>query len=91
MGHDEWIGGLVSDGLDALEAYHSEHDSVATGRYLAMASTLDIAVTGGSDFHGDPSHGPSQPGAVSLPPDAYDQLRRRATIRATASGASTSS
>jgi hypothetical protein len=91
VGHDEWIGGLVAEGLDALEAYHSEHDSVATARYLAMASTLSIAVSGGSDFHGDPSHGPSHPGAVSLPGDAYDQLRRRATIRATASGARTSS
>ena len=40
LGHDEWIGGLVSDGLDALEAYHSEHDNAATARYLAMASTL---------------------------------------------------
>ncbi|HEY3045649.1 MAG TPA: PHP domain-containing protein [Vicinamibacterales bacterium] len=91
VGHDEWIGGLASEGLDALEAYHSEHDTAATARYLALASTLGIAVSGGSDFHGDPSHGPSRPGAVSLPGDAYDQLRRRATIRAAASGASASS
>jgi 3',5'-nucleoside bisphosphate phosphatase len=77
LGHDEWIGGLVSDGLDALEAFHSEHDSVATARYLAIASSLGIAVSGGSDFHGDPSHGPSQPGAVALPRDAYEDLLRR--------------
>ena len=76
LGHDEWIGGLVSEGLDALEAYHSEHDSVATARYLAMASTLGLAVSGGSDFHGDPSHGPGHPGAVSLPRDAYEKLVR---------------
>ena len=74
VGHDEWIGELVSDGLDALEAYHSEHDSVATARYLATASTLGLAVSGGSDFHGDSSHGPSLPGAVSLPRDAYERL-----------------
>ena len=76
VGHDEWIGGLVSEGLDALEAYHSEHDSVATARYLAMASNLGIAVSGGSDYHGDPSHGPGHPGAVSLPRDAYEKLVR---------------
>lgn len=74
---DEWIGGLAAEGLDALEAYHSEHDSIATARYLAMAAALRIAVSGGSDFHGDPSHGPSDPGAVSLPRDAYEELARR--------------
>ena len=95
VGHDEWIGGLVSAGLDALEAYHSEHDSAATARYVAMASAMGIAVSGGSDFHGDPTHGPSQPGAVSVPRDAYEELVRRrarlATTRATASRSSTSS
>jgi 3',5'-nucleoside bisphosphate phosphatase len=89
--HDEWIARLVSDGLDAIEAYHSEHDSAATSRYVAMASAMGIAVSGGSDYHGDPSHGPDHPGAVSLPRDAYEELVRRATIRATASGDSTSS
>lgn len=87
----EWIGALVADGLDAIETYHSEHDGAATARYLAMASAMGVAVSGGSDYHGDPSHGPDHPGAVTLPRDAYDELVRRATIRATASGASTSS
>jgi predicted metal-dependent phosphoesterase TrpH len=72
--HDEWIAGLVDDGLDAIEAYHSEHDAATTTRYLAMAATLGIAVSGGSDFHGDPAHGPGNPGAVSLPREAYDGL-----------------
>ena len=71
VGHDEWIDDFVSDGLDALEAYHSEHDAVATSRYLAMAATMGIGVSGGSDFHGDSSHGPSHPGDVSLPREAY--------------------
>jgi hypothetical protein len=48
-------------------------------------------VSGGSDYHGDESHGPAQPGGVSLPAEDFDQLRDRATSRATASGASTSS
>ena len=90
-GEADWIGDLVSNGLDAIEAYHSEHDSAATARYLAMASTMGVAVSGGSDYHGDPSHGPDHPGAVSLPRADYEELVRRATIRATASGASTSS
>jgi predicted metal-dependent phosphoesterase TrpH len=92
VGHDDWISNLVGEGLDAIEAYHSEHDAAATSRYLAMAKAMKIAVSGGSDFHGDPSHGPGRPGAVALPPAAYAALRgRRATMRATASGESTSS
>jgi predicted metal-dependent phosphoesterase TrpH len=77
VGHDEWIGGLVSAGLDAIEAYHSEHDAAATSRYLRMATAMGVAVSGGSDYHGDPSHGPAGPGAVSLPREAYEMLRRR--------------
>ena len=66
----------MSEGLDAIEVYHSEHDSAATSRYLAMAASMGIAVSGGSDYHGDPTHGPAQPGAVCLPREAYDALVR---------------
>ncbi|HVH28103.1 MAG TPA: PHP domain-containing protein [Vicinamibacterales bacterium] len=79
--HDEWIEGFVADGLDALEAYHSEHDAAATSRYLTIAQSMGIAVSGGSDFHGDDSHGPPHPGAVSLPLEAYEQLVRRRNCR----------
>ena len=82
VGHDEWIEGLVSEGLDALEAYHSEHDSAATARYVAMASGLGVAVSGGSDFHGDPTHGPRQPGVVSLPRAEYERLVQLQSARA---------
>jgi predicted metal-dependent phosphoesterase TrpH len=77
LGHDEWIPGLVSDGLDALEAYHSEHDTATTARYVGLAASFGIAVSGGSDYHGDPAHGPARPGAVSLPPQAFAELSRR--------------
>lgn len=76
MKHDEWLEGFVAAGLDALEAYHSDHDAAATGHYLALAGRLKLLVTGGSDFHGDESHGPGAPGSVSLPRDAYERLKR---------------
>jgi hypothetical protein len=81
VGHDEWIAGMAADGLDAIEAYHSEHDEIATARYVATAAALGIAVSGGSDFHGDESHGPRRPGAVSLPPAQYEDLLRRKASR----------
>ena len=66
-------------GLDAIEAYHSEHDGPTTSRYLAFADKVGIAVTGGSDYHGDTSHGSL--GGVSLPRDAFEQLRALAATR----------
>ena len=74
--HDERIDGFVASGLDAIEAYHSRHDGATTARYVAMAKRLGIAVSGGSDFHADESHGPSAPGIVSLPRPEYERLVR---------------
>jgi predicted metal-dependent phosphoesterase TrpH len=91
VARDAWIADLVAAGLDAIEVYHTNHDPVGTSRYRAFAERHHLAVTGGSDFHGDESHGPAQPGSVSLPREDYDQLRRSATARATASGARVSS
>lgn len=74
---DEWIDELARSGLDALEAYHSEHTPDDTARYVAAAARLGLLVTGGSDFHGDPAHGPAQPGVVSLPRHEFDRLAAR--------------
>ena len=92
LGRDEWVPQFAAAGLDALEAYHTDHDADATARYLRIADRLRLAVSGGSDYHADQSHGAGQPGIVSLPRDRYERLRGLlATRRATASGADTSS
>jgi predicted metal-dependent phosphoesterase TrpH len=88
---DPWIADLASCGLDAIEVYHTRHDETLTDHYRCMAQRLELGVSGGSDYHADESHGAVHPGSVSLPADAFDQLRERATSRATASGASSSS
>ena len=74
IGRDEWIPGLAAAGLDAIEAYHTNHDAEATARYCAMAERLGLAVSGGSDYHADESHGAPRPGSVSLPREAYERL-----------------
>ena len=70
---DSRIEALGLSGLDALEVYHSDHDDAAIERYQRMASRLGLLVTGGSDFHGDPTHG-IEPGASTLPAAEWQRL-----------------
>ena len=76
--HDEWLPEFVEAGLDAIEAYHTDHDAATTARYLALADRFGVAVSGGSDYHADESHGAIALGSVSLPPEAYGRLVRLA-------------
>ena len=39
-------------GLDAIEAFYTEHSQYQTLEYLALARKLGLAVSGGSDYHG---------------------------------------
>jgi predicted metal-dependent phosphoesterase TrpH len=86
LGRDEWIVALAAAGLDAIEAYHTDHDEVARGRYRAMAARYGIAVSGGSDFHADASHGSPHPGSVALPQEEFDRLKLRLKPDATTAG-----
>ncbi len=76
---DMWIAGFASSGLDAIEAYHTNHDEQLTGHYRSVAHRLGLCISGGSDYHADESHGSAHPGSVALPAEAFDQLRARAT------------
>jgi 3',5'-nucleoside bisphosphate phosphatase len=89
---DDWLEAFAKSGIDALEAFHSKHDADTTAHYLALAVRLNLAVSGGSDYHADESHGAEALGRISLPKQFYEQLAaRRPTNRATASGSDTSS
>jgi predicted metal-dependent phosphoesterase TrpH len=44
---------LIEKGLKGLEAYHSEHSAEKVGYYRKVGERLGLAITGGSDFHGD--------------------------------------
>jgi len=70
---DELIAPLKRVGLDAIEVYHSDHDNAAVSRYRALADGLELLATGGSDFHGDPSHG-DVPGATTLPREEWERV-----------------
>jgi predicted metal-dependent phosphoesterase TrpH len=77
---DDRLDAFASAGLDAIEAYHSDHDPWTTLRYIQEAARLQLAISGGSDFHGN-SHGPTAPGTVSLPVREFERLVSLAALR----------
>ena len=70
---DHRLPALRDAGLDALEAYHSDHDAASADRYRRIADALGLLLTGGSDYHGDPVHGVSI-GSSTLPSECWQQL-----------------
>jgi predicted metal-dependent phosphoesterase TrpH len=82
---DDRLARWAAAGADALEAFHSEHGDDATARYLEAASALGLAVSGGSDFHGD---GPAANrsgrrliGGVTLPGAHFARLQAARAAR----------
>jgi len=68
---------LQPAGLDALEAYHSDHSAGAVKRLLQIAADARLLVTGGTD-----SHGPGSPrvvaiGSLDIPESVGEQLLAR--------------
>jgi 3',5'-nucleoside bisphosphate phosphatase len=70
---DGRIASLRAAALDAIEAYHSDHDEPTVQGYVALARQLDLLVSGGSDFHGHSGHG-VEPGASTLPQPDWERL-----------------
>jgi predicted metal-dependent phosphoesterase TrpH len=70
---DDLIEPLIDGGMDAIEVYHSDHTPEAEQTYKMMAERHGVAVSGGSDFHGDEARRNSL-GIVSLPPEAFAAL-----------------
>ncbi|MEO8680806.1 MAG: PHP domain-containing protein [Vicinamibacterales bacterium] len=90
---DDLIGPLAEQGLDAIEVYHSDHTPEDEREYLNLAIRHHLAVSGGSDFHGDDGGGKpsglpgdkrarrSTLGVVALPAEAFATLEARARAR----------
>ncbi len=53
LGLEEHLPGLVESGLDAIEVHYPMHSDRDEMRLLEMAKDYGLAVTGGSDYHGD--------------------------------------
>jgi predicted metal-dependent phosphoesterase TrpH len=70
------VAPMAKDGLDAIEAYHTDHTPEMRDEALAMARRFNLLVSGGSDYHGDDERRPI--GVVTLPPADFEALAARA-------------
>jgi predicted metal-dependent phosphoesterase TrpH len=70
---------LCGYGLNAIEAYHSDHGPRETELYLGLAKRYGLLVTGGSDFHGGVKPGvklgTGADGNLHIPPEVMKGLR----------------
>ncbi|MBZ5578897.1 MAG: PHP domain-containing protein [Acidobacteriia bacterium] len=73
---------LCDAGMNAIEAYHSDHARRDTECYLGLAERYGLLVTGGSDFHGAVKPGvllgTGYAGNLRIPGDLIDRLKQRA-------------
>jgi 3',5'-nucleoside bisphosphate phosphatase len=83
-GLDGEIPRFARSGLSAIEARHRDHPPEVEAHYRRIAETLGLAVSGGSDFHGevgasvaDVDPGQPGPGSVSLTHEDFTRLEAR--------------
>jgi predicted metal-dependent phosphoesterase TrpH len=69
---------LCAAGLNAIEAYHSDHTPAETDLYLDLARRHALKVTGGSDFHGaykpEVMLGTGRQGSLNIPREVLENL-----------------
>ncbi|HEY3265716.1 MAG TPA: PHP domain-containing protein [Armatimonadota bacterium] len=75
IGADGLIPPLVEAGLGGIEAFHPDHTEADARRYVALADSLGLIWTGGSDFHGNNE---SRPLACRTVPLSQVQALQRA-------------
>jgi predicted metal-dependent phosphoesterase TrpH len=78
---DNFIGELRDGGLRGIEVFHSDHRPADMERYAGLARKYNLAVSGGSDFHGDVkpqiSLGTGHNGNLNIPKSVLEGLRAR--------------
>ncbi len=74
-----YLARLKQEGLDAVEVRHPRHAAETRSRIAGIATALDLARTGGSDWHGDvgPGEGHGSLGSQTVPEDWLARLESR--------------
>jgi len=74
-----YLAKLKQEGLDAVEVRHPRHAPETRSRIAGIASVLDLARTGGSDWHGDigPGEEHGSLGSQTVPEEWLERLESR--------------
>jgi predicted metal-dependent phosphoesterase TrpH len=75
--NDGIIEELVRAGLVGIEVFHSKHTKEDEKRYLKKASSYNLIITGGSDFHGVEVDGKDLLGTIKLDYKYVEILKSR--------------
>jgi predicted metal-dependent phosphoesterase TrpH len=75
---------LIEQGLQGLEAFHPEHDIGTSRRFVEIAETHSLIVTGGSDFHGDVTGTHAGLGSITVPYQVVEKLKETAQSKGVA-------
>jgi len=75
---DSLIPRMVEDDLQAIEVFHKDHTPEKASEYDALASSLGLLQTGGSDFHRSENGEPPRLGCPELTEEAFARLRASA-------------
>jgi predicted metal-dependent phosphoesterase TrpH len=83
MDQDELIPTLAQVGLAAIEVYHCAHDETARQRYQDLARRHGLAVSGGSDYHGEGVRRAEFFGKIGVSAEEFGRLKERVPTRST--------
>lgn len=76
---DGLIREMVEQGLRGIEVYHSDHTAADAGQLLGLAAAYGLAISGGSDFHGEAKPGvqlgTGHGGNLAVPREVLERLR----------------
>jgi predicted metal-dependent phosphoesterase TrpH len=76
-GFESRLPALIEAGLEGLEVYYGEYDTVRRGRLAAIARQHGLLSTGGSDYHGAGFREGRDLGSVELPPAVVARFLER--------------
>lgn len=82
LGNDDLIINFIKEGLDGIEVYHPEQNSILSRHYLEFAYKHNLVITGGSDCHGE-GKAKVLIGTVKITYDLVLQLKKYRNVTAT--------
>jgi predicted metal-dependent phosphoesterase TrpH len=76
--NDNIVRAILGQGIDGIEAYHSDHGDGQRQFYARWGLDLGLIVTGGTDSHGPNGMRTVVPGSVNVGLEVIAQLKERA-------------